>query len=249
MGATAKVLNFEGVEEGSGIRPRRKPEGDYHGHIVDVRDHKAKSGDMMWLFLIKIDGDARAIYPYYVATDNDALWKVRGLFIAAGIKVPPKRLKADPNKLMGKAIGVVLVDDEYEGRMKSAVDAVVPIDDLEDALNEPGKGSSIKAKSRAAEDDDDIEDDDEEDAKPVRNKGKKVKPAPVEDDEDDDDEDEPPAKKAKGKAKPVEDDDDEDDDDDDDEPPAKSKAKKTAKGKGKKKAADDDDDELDLDEL
>ena len=255
MGATVKVLNFEGVKEGSNIRPRRKPEGDYYATIVEVKDHKSqKSGDEMWLFIMKVHGDTSASYAYYVGTDADSLWKVRGLFVAAGINVPAKRLKADPNKLVGKTVGISLVDDEYEGRPKSAIDAVFPADDMDDPINErSGKATSAKAKSRAADDDDDdIEDDDEEETKPVRNKGKAKKAAVVEDDDDDDeDDDEPPAKsKKKSKAKPVEDD-DEDDEDDDDEPPAKAKAKKSKdKGKkSKKKSDDDDDDELDLDDL
>jgi hypothetical protein len=258
MGATAKVLNFEGVSEGSEFRPRRKPEGDYYATITAVKDHKSgKTGDEMWCFTVKVHGDARAAYPYYVGLDADSLWKARGLFVAAGIKVPPKRLKADPNKVVGKVIGIALVDDEYEGRPKSTIDAIFPADDMDDPLNErSGKATSTKAKSRAAEEDDDIEDDeDEEPAKPVRNKGKTKAKAVVEDDDedDDDDDDEPPAKakgKSKAKAKPVEDDDE--DDEDDDEPPVKAKKgkDKSAKGKSKKKPVDDDDDdELDLYEL
>jgi hypothetical protein len=255
MGATAKVLNFDGVKEGGDFRPRRKVEGDYYATITAVKDHKSgKTGDDMWCFTVKVHGDTRAAYPYYCGYDADSLWKVRGLFIAAGIAVPSKRVKADPNKLVGKVIGIALVDDEYEGRPKSAIDAVFPADDMDDPINErSGKATSAKAKSRAADDDDDdIEDDDEEETKPVRNKGKAKKAAVVEDDDDDDeDDDEPPAKsKKKSKAKPVEDD-DEDDEDDDDEPPAKAKAKKSKdKGKkSKKKSDDDDDDELDLDDL
>lgn len=255
MGATVKVLNFEGVKEGSNIRPRRKPEGDYYATIVEVKDHKSgKTGDEMWLFILKIHGDTSASYAYYVGTDADSLWKVRGLFVAAGINVPAKRLKADPNKLVGKTVGISLVDDEYEGRPKSAIDSVFPADDMDDPMNERAGKGSAKSKAKPADDDDDIEDDEEE-TKPVRNKGK-AKSKPVvedDDDDDDDDEDEPPAKKSKSKkskAKPVEDDDD--DDEDDDEPPAKAKKSKdkSAKGKSKKKPADDDDDdELDLDEL
>jgi len=257
MGATAKVLNFEGVTEGSNVRPRRKPEGDYYATILDVKDHKSgKSGDMMWMFTIKVHGDTSASYPYYVGLDSDALWKVRGLFAAAGIKVPAKRVKADPNKLVGRTIGIALVDDEYEGRPKSTIDNVFPADDMDDPMNErSGAKTSTKAKSKAAEEDDDVEDDDEEDAKPVRNKGKAAKAkAPVEDDdEDDEDDDEPPAKKpakgkSKAKAKPEPEDDEDEDDEDDDEPPAKKSKKSKDKGK-KSKKDDDDDDELDLDEL
>jgi len=223
MGATAKTLDFTGVPEGGAeFRPRRREEGDYYAHIVKVDDHKAKSGSDTWLFTIKVDGDPRSAYPYYVGTDDNQLWKVRALFVACGVPVPSKRVKADPNKLVGKALGLALEDDEYEGRVKSAIVATFPVDDITDAMNEAGKAAA-KGKARSAEDDD------------------------IEDDE----EDEPPArkpKKAAAKRKTEPEDDDEDDDDEEEEPPVK---KKSAAKKGKKRpvADDDDDDELDLDDL
>jgi hypothetical protein len=251
MTAKAKTLDFTGVKDGGGnFRPRRRKEGDYYAHITAVADHTSKEGNDGWVFTLTVDGDNRATYPYYV--NFDQLWKPRALCIAAGIAIPGKRVKLDPNKLVGKALGVALIDDEYEGRMKSAVDAVFPLEEMSDPMNEAGKASKAKAKSRQADDDDD-EDEDDEDEPPAKAKGKSKsskKSEPDDDeDEDDEEEDEPPAKKTKSKAKrkPADDDDDEDDDEDD-EPPAKSKSK--AKAKSKKKAKDDDDDdELDLDDL
>lgn len=249
MSATVRTLDFSGVPEGGGaFRPRRRTEGDYFAHIVKVDDHKSKSDNDTWLFTIKVDGDPRASYPYYVGTDDNQLWKVRALFIACGIPVPSKRVKADPNKLVGRPLGIAIIDDEYEGRIKGAIDAVFPVTDMDDPLNEAGSKSS-KAKSRQADDDED----DEEDEPPVKSKSKgKSKPPPVEDDEDDDDEEpEPPKRKSKAKAKPEPDEDDEDENDEDEAPPAKTKSKSKAKGKKSKPAPDDDDDEddLDLDDL
>lgn len=261
--AKTQAFDFTGVEDrAAGARPRRKPEGDYYAHIKSVEDFESKEGNAGWLFLITTDGDSRASYPYYVMFDPKQAWKPRGLCVAAGMKVPQSKVKLDPNKLVGKAIGIALVDDEYEGRPKSTIDAILPLDDLEDARNQPGKSSSAKAKSRQAEDDDD-EDDEDEDEEPAPRKGKGKRapePEPDDDDEDDDDEDdEPPAKSKKGKAAqakskkkaPVEDDDDEDEEDDDEEPPAKKSKGKTPAKKSKKKSKsdDDDDDELDLDDL
>lgn len=249
MVAKAKTLDFTGVKEGSGFRPKRKPEGDYYAHVTAVADHMSKEDNPGWVFTIQVDGDVRASYPYYVNFEANQLWKSRALCIAAGIKVPSAKVKLDPNKLVGKAIGIALANDEYEGREKSAVDNVFTLDELTDPMNDP-KSAKAKAKSRAVEDDD--EDDEDEDEEPAPKAKGKRKPAPVEDDdEDEDDEDEPPApvKKKKGKPAPVEDDDD--DEDEDDEPPAKSKAKVKSKSakRGKKAKDEDDDDELDLDDL
>jgi len=264
MGATAKVLNFEGVSEGGDFRPRRRPEGDYFAHIVKVEDHESKAGNDSWVFTVKIDGDSRSAYPFYVGTDEKQLWKVRAIFVAAGMAVPSKRVKADPNKLVGKALGVALEDDEYEGRVKSTIAAVFPVDDLDDAMNEPGKASASKASSRAAaDDDDDVEDEDEvpppKKAPAKKAPAKKAAPAPVEeDDEDEEYEDEeptpPPVKKAT-RRKPApepEPEEDDEEEDDEEEPPARP-VKKAAPAKPVRRKtpppADDDDDDLDLDEL
>lgn len=262
-GAKAKTLDFTGVKDGGGnFRPRRKPEGDYFATIAAVADHTSKAGEDGWVFTIKVDGDPRSSYPYYVNFDAAQLWKSRNLCIAAGLKVPSSKVKLDPNKLVGKSIGIALEDDEYEGRVKSTVAAVFPLDDVSDPQNAQGKGKS----SKATEADDDDEDDDDEEDEPAPKKAakgkakKKPEPEPDEDDDEEDDEDEdeePPAKSkkkaapAKSKKRPVEEDDedDEDDDDEEEEPAPKKKGKAAPAKKSKKRAADDDDDELDIDDL
>lgn len=221
----ARVLDFTGVEDKTGgFRPRRKREGDYYGTIKAVGDHTSKADNDMWVFTITVDGDSRATYPYYCGFEAKELWKVRALCVAAGIKVPSGKAKLDPTKLVGRGIGMALVDDEYDGKIKSTIDGVMPAADLEDAMNEPsGKSASTKAKSRQAEEDDDEDDDDEEEPAPKKSsKKKKPEPEPDEDDEDDDsddddEDDEPPAKKSKSKASKRSKDDDDDDEDDDDD--------------------------------
>jgi hypothetical protein len=267
MGATAKVLNFEGVSEGGEFRPRRRPEGDYYAHITKVEDHESKAGNDSWVFTVKIDGDSRSAYAYYVGTDEKQLWKVRSIFVAAGMAVPSKRVKADPNKLVGKAVAVALEDDEYEGRVKSTIAAMFPLDDLDDAMNEPGSGTTTKSKGRpATDDDDDVEDDEPAPAKkaPAKRAAKKApEPEPEDDDEDAEEEDEEPPAKPSKKAAPTrrkaapepEPEDDEDEDEDEEEEPPARPVKKAAPAKAaptRRKTpppADDDDDELDLDEL
>jgi hypothetical protein len=261
MGATVHTIDFAGVEGKSNIfRPKRRPEGEYYATVVAVEDHESKAGNVGWVFTIKIVGDPRSTYPYYATLDKKSLWKVRELFIAAGLKVPGKRVKADPSKVVGKTIVVFLEDDEYEGRLKSTVNGVIPASEAEEPLND------AKASKATASDDEDDEDDDDEDEAPPPRKGqvsrKKAAPVEDEDDEDEDEEDDEPAppkkskksapaKSAKKKSPPPDDEDDEDDEDEDDEPPAKAKKSKPAPAKSKKRkpADDDDDDEMDLDDL
>lgn len=151
--ATARIADFSNVKEGSAFNPMHQPAGDYKAKIVKVADHKSNAGNEGWVFSITTPGgNGRATYPYYTTLDEKSLWKVRNLFIAAGMAVPKKRVKVDPNKLVGKVIGVSLEDDEYDGKMKSVIQATFPADELTgDSPDDAGDESSTPG-------DDDVDD-------------------------------------------------------------------------------------------
>ena len=243
MAATIRKLDFTDVKDQGQFNRRRKPSGEYRARAIAVDDHESKEGNDNYVFTIQVDGDKRASYPYYCGLEVKQLWKLRNLFIAVGLRPPAGRAKIDPGKIVNRPFGILLDDDEYEGRLNSVIGDIFPLSEGSDFLND-GAASKKKAKSRLVEDDDEDEDEDEE---PPAKKGNK-KPAPVEDDEDEDEEDEPPKRPAKKSAKkkppPVEDDDEDDEEDEDEEPPPPPKKKK----KGKKARRDEDDD-LETDEL
>lgn len=241
--ATKKILDFSNVKEQGNFNPRNVPEGDYIAKVTAVDEGESKQGTEQWIFTFEVEGVRGGKYPYYCGLVENQLWKIRNLFTAAGITVPKKRVGVDPNKLVGKIVGVELVDDEYEGRMKSVITAIFD-------KSEVGESDFVAEE----------EDDDEDDVPaPKKKVATKKKAAVVEDDEDEDDEEEEeeapaPKRRAKKKAAPVEvedDDDDEEDEDDEDEepaPPRKKAAAKKAPAK-KKRPAPVDDDEDDLEEL
>lgn len=219
MTASAGVIDFTNVKEGGNFNPKRRPEGDYKAKITKVEDAESKKdGKAQWLFTIQVGSGT---YPYYCKHEENQYWKIRNLLVAAGMTVPKKKVKVDPNKLVGKFIGVTLEDDEYEGKKKSVVAATFPVSELED---------------EDVEDEADDADDEDEDDEPTP--PKKAKKPPVEDDDDEDEDDEPAPPKKKAKPAPVEDDDDEDEDEDDTPPPPK-----------KKKPAPVEDDDDDLEEI
>ena len=182
-GATEAALDFTNVKEGGGnFNKKRQPEGDYRAKILKVADAPSKKDNVMqWLFTISVGSGT---YPYYCKHEENQLWKIRNLLVAAGLNVPKKRVKVDPNKLVGKEIAVTLEDDEYDGKAQSNIAATFPLSELEDD-DTP---------------DETPDDDDDDDTPPPK---KAAKPA---DDDDDDEDDAPPAKSKK--AAPVEDDDD-----------------------------------------
>lgn len=181
--ATAKTIDLTNVKDGGNFNKRHVPDGDYPARVTKVEDAESKSdGIFMWLFTIQTD--AGGTYPYYCKIQENQLWKVRNLCIAAGMNVPKKRLKLDPEKLVGKRIAVSLETEEYEGKKQSSVNATFPLSELDNyagAEDEDAIG-------------DDAEDDEEEEeytpppAKKAAKKKSAPAPEPDEDEEEEDDE-------------------------------------------------------------
>ncbi|PYS90455.1 MAG: hypothetical protein DMF62_04650 [Acidobacteria bacterium] len=177
---TKAVMDFTNVKEGGGqFNKLHQRAGGYPAVVVKVQDAPSKKDDVMqWLFTIKVGAGQ---YPYYCKHVENQLWKVRNIFVAAGITIPKKRVKVDPNLVVGKKIGVILEDDEYDGKVQSNIQAIVPLAELDD-IGTDGDDDDV-------DDEADTEDDVEEEA-PVAKKAApkaKAKAAPVVEDDDDDD--------------------------------------------------------------
>lgn len=221
--AQTRTLDMTNVKERSGVNPVRQQEGDYLGRVESVEEVKSKGGDDMWLYIISTPEDnTRAAYPYYCKFDEGQLFKIRNLFVAAGIRVPKKKMAIDPNKVVGKEIGMYLQDGDYEGREKSEIDQVFPKEDLP----ETATMSRDDDDEEEVEDDDDLDlgDDDEELTEDEEDE-------PEEEDEEDEEDEEPEPPKKKAAAR-------------------KSSTKKATAKKRKKPVDDDEDlDELDIEDM
>jgi hypothetical protein len=238
MGATTRVVDLTNVKEGgNAFRPKRKPEGDYAAKIVKADDHTTKkSGDQGWVLTIQVDGDARSSYPYYLSTAENQAWKIGAISAAAGFKISGKRINFNPNKLVGKAIGVALADDEYEGRLKSTIDDVFPVSEVG-----PSASEDTPEGDEIYDDEVDVEEEEVEETPPPRKRvAKKAAPKPVEEEVEYEDEEEvveeeeepppPPVRKTRPAA-------------------AKTAPRKVARPKPAPVVEDDDLDELDVDDL
>src|SRR6185295_9737720 len=239
MAATARAVDMTDVKEGGNFRPRKKPEGDYVAKIVKADDHQPKDKDkaLGWVLTIQVEGDARSTYPYYLSPEKNQAWKIGGIMRAAGFKTSNTRIKFDPNKLVGKTIGIALVDETYNDREKSVIDDVFSKDEVgpnADADDEVLEDEIDTDDELVDEEYEDEEPEEEPEPEPVKKPVRRRKPAPEpepepEDDEEDEDEEEPepapaprrraPAKKTapvarrRKPAPPVEDDEDDDLDD------------------------------------
>jgi hypothetical protein len=235
MAATPGVVDLSNVKEGGGgFRPKRKPAGEYKAKIVKADDHQPndKSKPKGWVVTVQIDGDARSSYPYYLSPAENQVWKISQVCRAAGLNVKNVRVRFDPNKLVGKAVGVLLEDDEYEGRLKSVIDEMFPVSEVGNAADDVPEGDEVY------DDDEPVEDEDEPEPEPAP-KPRRRKPAPEpepepEEDEDGDYEDEEPEPEPAPKRRRA--------------APAKTEAP-ARKRAAKPEPVEEEDDDLDLDDL
>jgi hypothetical protein len=201
MPASKLNVDFSNVSEGGNFKPKHKEAGEYTGRIIKVEDDEVRQGpnkgNTRWAFTIKIDGDDRASYPFYCGHGEKEFWKIRQILVAAGINVPRKAVSVDPNKVVGKSVGVILEDHEYNDRITSSIDELIPVKDIQDPLND-GDAPSTRRKATPVEDDD-VDDDPEPEPAPKR---RRAAAPPVDDDEDD-----PEPAPRRRRAAPVEDDD------------------------------------------
>jgi hypothetical protein len=264
MAATKRVVDLTDVKEGGVFRPKRKPEADYRAKIVKVDDHKPKDTTKPdgWVYTIMVEGDNRSTYPYYVNPAKKEAWKIGAISNAAGFKILGKRVNFDPNKLVGKPVGIALEDDEFEGRLKSSIGDIFPISEVGANGDEP---EDIELDEDEAEipDDEEIEEEEEATPPPRKRTPRKAVPAPEPEEEEEYEEEEPeptpPPRKRVRKAAPPPPVEEEEEYEEEEEPaPAprrRTPAKKTAAPvkRTRPKAApvqeDDDLDDLDVDEL
>ncbi len=234
-GATKANLDFTNVREAGQFNKKHFPEGGHKGKITKVQDAKSgKSGESMWVYTIEVKYNSSVgTYGYYCVLNEKNLWKLRALFAACGIVIPKKKIGLDPNKIVGRVIGVDLQDTEYDGKQQSEVGAVLPVSEIVD----DGVPDTDDEDELDEEETEEEEEEEEEPTPPPAKKRATKKPAPEPEPEDEDEEEE------------------EEDEEPEPTPPPKRSAKKAAAPAKKaatrkpRPATEDDLEELDLDEL
>jgi len=207
VAATARVVDLTDVSEGGSFKPRRKPEGDYRAKFVKADDHTSKKEGSLpgWVMTVQIEGDNRSTYPVYLNPDKKQVWKIYQACMAAGLNVKNARLKFDPNRLVGKEIGVYLEDDEYEGREKSVIGEMFPVSEVGGRADEDDIDTDEVIDDEEVEDEDPEEEEEPEPTPPPKKRiARKRQPEPEpepEDDEDEDEEEPPPPPRKRAPAK------------------------------------------------
>lgn len=164
-------LDFSKVEERSGWNTKGMPEGLHSMKVVSVEQTEANDGTDMLVYGLKptVEKYKSRLFPYYCKLQQNQLWKLRDLIVAAGGTVPKKATNVDIEGPVGATIAVELQDEvgQYAGRSSaqntyniSILDDDGPADDSDDDDDEY-EGDEEDADDEEYDEDDSDEDDDE----------------------------------------------------------------------------------------
>jgi len=166
-------LDFSKTEERSGWNTRHMPEGLHKMKVTGVQQTQAGDGtDMLVYSLQPADAKYKSRnFPFYCKLQDNQLWKLRDLRVAAGVSVPKKAGMIDPAGPVGKLIAVEVEDDEYKGSVRSQAQGTYSLDILdgdgpsndEDDVDEEEEGDDEEYDADDEEDDEGDDDEDEED--------------------------------------------------------------------------------------
>lgn len=125
-------LDFSSVADREPLEP-----GFYHCRISAVESKESqKSGNPMLVITYDVVGDAagnsvagqRKLWDNLVLTEA-ALWKVKAIFSALGIPTE-EIINLDTDELVGRELGVKVVQEVYDGENRNYTKGYVHIDKL-----------------------------------------------------------------------------------------------------------------------
>lgn len=216
-------IDFTKTEDSSSWNTKQIPEGLHAAKVASVQETEAKDGTDMLLFGFKLKEPKYKTrnFPFYCKLQQNQLWKLRDLLVAAGETVPKRALNIDPNKIVGRDIVIEVEDDTYNGNVRSTVVGTYASSILEDEAPAEDEDEDENFLDDGTDDTYDIEEED-------LNEGEEEDW--LEDDEDEDLEDE--------EDEDLEDDEDLDDEDweDEEEEPEPEPVKKPTRRAPAKKA-------------
>lgn len=211
---TKKRIDFTGIET-----YQFPSEGRHPAKIVKAEETVTNSGDdaIKVTFEVIAGADKGARISNLFSLTEKALWKLKTMLQAFGMKCDGEII-LDLDKLVKKVCFIDVVDDEYDGKKRSKIDAFARYtapasdnDDEEDDEEEqeeekPAKKRAGRPRKQKEPEKEVLELDDEDEEEPE----------PVDDEDDEEEPEEKPVKKSKKQAAPVDDDDNDDYDDGED---------------------------------
>lgn len=210
-------LDFSKVEERSGYNSRQMPEGLYEARVSGLDQREATDGTPMLVYALSPTSAKYATrnFPYYCKLQQNQLWKLRDLFVAAGETIPKKATQIDPEKIIGAKVAIEVGDGTGQYMDRSEIVSVYPMSTLADLTDEDEDEDDIEDEeldedeSEEDDSDDEYEDDDEDGDDDFEDEDDDLDEEDEDDldeddlEEEDDEEEEPEPKKATKKKAPA----------------------------------------------
>ena len=227
-------LDFSKVEERSGYNSRQMPEGLYEAKVSGLEQKEAQDGTAMLVYGIQPTQQKYATrnFPYFCKLQQNQLWKLRDLFVAAGETIPKKVTQIDPEKIIGAKVVIEVGDGTGQYSDRSEVIAVYPLSTIEDLDGDDDEDDYDESDEADEEYDDETDDEDYDDEDDSDEE--------YEDDDEDLDEDEEDDEELDDEELYEDEEDDEEEEDEEPAPkraPARKTAAKRAPAKAPAKAA------------
>ena len=155
-------IDFSTTEESSSWNTKQIPEGLHAAKVASVQETEAKDGTDMLLFGFRLKEPKYKTrnFPFYCKLQQNQLWKLRDLLVAAGETVPKRALNIDPNKIVGRDIVIEVEDDTYNGNVRSTVVGTYASSILDDEAPADGEDEDEDFLDDGADDTYDIEEED-----------------------------------------------------------------------------------------
>lgn len=223
-------LDFSKVEERSGYNSRQMPEGLYEAKVSGLEHRDAQDGTAMLVYGLQPTQRKYSTrnFPHFCKLQQNQLWKLRDLFVAAGETIPKKATQIDPEKIIGAKVVIEVGDGSGEYSDRSEVVTVYPLSALEDLTGDSDEYDEDEAEEEYDDsDDEEYDEDDDSDEE-------------YEDDDEDLDEDEEDDEELDDEELYEDEEDDEEEEDEEPAPkraPARKTAAKRAPAKAPAKAA------------
>lgn len=108
------------------------PDGSYKAKCIDVQQDVSKSGNPMFIWQFElVDGKyAGRTFKSWTAITPAAMWKVAETVIALGVGQQGQVVKFKRGDVIGKLCGLVLEEDEYNGKATSRISKVISLAEL-----------------------------------------------------------------------------------------------------------------------
>lgn len=151
-GSTVSV-DFTGVSESGGSF--RVAPGEYAVKIKTAKMGTSKAGKPKITWELEgINGAVKGKKMFLdTSLQEQALFKLRNLLLACKVDVPKSKMNISLDKMKGLVLGVVIDDDEYKGKTKSAIIDTFPV-----TVKKDGK----MIREDISDEDDDYDSDDED---------------------------------------------------------------------------------------